>query len=119
MIQPTLNLIRYENSVDQLGIQGTLQLMYKGKEHLTLNTLENIKYLLNDGNYTLIYEYSPKFNKNLWELYGTDGRTEIKFHQGNQPNHSRGCIILSNNDMVQLEEGLDKEKIHRIKIRTI
>jgi len=40
------------------------------------------------------YEYSPKFDKSLWEIYGVEGRTECKFHPANFVSQLNGCISL-------------------------
>lgn len=44
------------------------------------------------GVYDLVYEYSPKFNRFLWELKNTGKRSECKFHQAKYWNHLEGCI---------------------------
>lgn len=49
-----------------------------------------------EGTYTLKYEYSPRFRKNLWELYGVPGRSECKFHAANYWRQLNGCIALGN-----------------------
>ena len=56
---------------------------------------ENRDYVFPDGIYDIKFEYSPKFRKKLWEFYGIDGRTEIKFHSGNEPEHTLGCPLRS------------------------
>jgi hypothetical protein len=44
------------------------------------------------GIYPLIFEYSPKFNTNLWELKDTPGRSECKIHVANSWHQLEGCI---------------------------
>lgn len=46
------------------------------------------------GKYSCVLEYSPRFNKNLWELKGVPNRTECKFHASNYWNQLNGCIAL-------------------------
>ncbi|MDA8956144.1 DUF5675 family protein [Flavobacteriales bacterium] len=46
------------------------------------------------GNYLLRQDFSPKFNKYLWEIYGTEGRSECKFHAANYWQQLNGCIAL-------------------------
>ena len=46
------------------------------------------------GQYDLLLEWSPAFGKDLYELYGVDGRSEIKIHIGNSLGEMKGCIIL-------------------------
>lgn len=46
------------------------------------------------GEYKLKHEYSGKFKKKLWELYGVPGRSECKFHVANFWRQLNGCIAL-------------------------
>lgn len=46
------------------------------------------------GEYKLRYEYSPRFKKNLWEIYGVPNRRECKFHAANYWSQLNGCIAL-------------------------
>lgn len=47
-----------------------------------------------EGTYKLKLEYSPRFRKDLWELYGVPGRSECKFHAANYWRQLNGCIAL-------------------------
>lgn len=82
-------------------------------------TLENRNYVLQDGVYTLVHEYSPKFKRKLWELYDTPNRTEIKFHLGSDPDHSRGCILLGDTGLTRLHSSLDSRKTYSIEVKSI
>lgn len=44
------------------------------------------------GEYDLIWEESPRFNRMLWELYGVNGRSECKIHPANNWYQLNGCI---------------------------
>lgn len=44
------------------------------------------------GVYELVYEYSPKFKCDLWELKGVPGRSECKIHPSNFWDQLNGCI---------------------------
>lgn len=46
------------------------------------------------GRYPLIYEFSPRFNKELWELKNVPNRNECKFHTANYWHQLNGCIAL-------------------------
>ena len=46
------------------------------------------------GEYHCVYEYSPAFKRNLWEIYGVEGRTECKFHPANYYKDLQGCVAL-------------------------
>ena len=44
------------------------------------------------GTYPLVYEYSPRFRKHLWELKDVPNRSECKIHQANFWDQLNGCI---------------------------
>lgn len=45
------------------------------------------------GVYDLVFEWSPKFARKLWELKGVgNGRTELKIHPANYWHDLAGCI---------------------------
>lgn len=46
------------------------------------------------GIYDLVFEYSPKFKTNLWELKGVPGRSECKIHSSNYWYQLNGCISV-------------------------
>lgn len=46
------------------------------------------------GTYDVVLDYSPHFNRDLWELTEVPGRSECKFHPANVPDELRGCIAL-------------------------
>ena len=48
------------------------------------------------GEYVLKLEYSDRFKRNLWEVYGVPNRSEIKFHAANYWKQLNGCIALGN-----------------------
>lgn len=49
-----------------------------------------------EGVYPLKLEKSPRFRKDLWELYDVPGRSECKFHAANYWRQLNGCIALGN-----------------------
>lgn len=46
------------------------------------------------GKYKAVYEHSPAFNMNLYELKGVPGRSEIKIHVANYFSQLNGCIAV-------------------------
>ena len=46
------------------------------------------------GEYKCVYEYSPRFVRNLWELKDVPDRSECKFHTSNYWSQLNGCIAL-------------------------
>ncbi len=49
------------------------------------------------GHYTARLEWSNKFKKMLWEIYGVPNRSECKFHAANYSRQLNGCIALGQN----------------------
>lgn len=50
-----------------------------------------------EGVYPLKLENSPRFKKDLWELYDVPDRAECKFHVANYFWQLNGCIALGKN----------------------
>jgi len=46
------------------------------------------------GDYEARMEFSPSFNRHLLSLENKHGREWIRFHAGNKPSHTRGCILV-------------------------
>lgn len=46
------------------------------------------------GEYDVVLEWSPAFKQMLWEIKGTEPRTECKFHLANYWFQLKGCISL-------------------------
>jgi hypothetical protein len=44
------------------------------------------------GKYRLVFEWSPRFKQNLWELKGVPNRSECKIHPSNFWDQLNGCI---------------------------
>jgi len=89
----------YHNEKQTLGVcsvfDGKNRPIFSGLsiERGDLNNQINIS-CVPRGRYTVILEYSEKFNRMLWELKDVPGRTEIKFHSSNHWFELRGCISL-------------------------
>jgi len=47
-----------------------------------------------EGCYPLVFEYSPKFDMNLWELKEVPMRSEAKIHVANYYTQLNGCIAV-------------------------
>jgi len=82
---------------------------------IIIRTLENRNYMVKEGRYKIMYEYSPKFKRELWELKNVPNRTEIKIHNGRETRHSRGCILVK--DVDNLNGLLDSKKVYYINIK--
>ena len=80
-----------------------------------IRTLENRTNMVEAGIYDIVYEWSPKFKKNLWELKGVPGRTEIKIHNGRETRHSRGCILVK--DVDKFNSLMDSKNNYKINIK--
>lgn len=57
-------------------------------------TLEPLPPVIPVGIYPLVYEYSAKFRRYLWELKNVPGHTEIKIHNGNTAESTMACVLI-------------------------
>lgn len=72
------------------------------------------------GEYEVKLEYSNRFKKDLWEIYGVPNRSECKFHAANYWHQLNGCIALGqtladmNNDGYNdiTNSGMTMKKFH-------
>lgn len=112
-----LKLIRNlntKNEKDKNAIESVMIIC--GEETHCIRVLENLLYLAPEGTFIMKWEFSPKFNTFLWELYGTNKRTEIKCHEGIYSQHSKGCILFGIDDLNYLHDTLDNRKTYKIEI---
>ena len=63
--------------------------------HYICDTLENADYLVPALIYKVAVTQSPRFKRPLPILIQVPGRSGIRFHRGSQPEHSKGCILIS------------------------
>ena len=63
--------------------------------HYICDTLENADYLVPALIYQVQVTQSPRFKRPLPILLQVPGRSGIRFHRGSQPEHSKGCILIS------------------------
>ena len=70
------------------------------KEYLTriCETLEHADYLVLPLIYKIEVTQSPRFKRLLPILLQVPGRTGIRWHRGTKPQHSKGCILVSEAD---------------------
>lgn len=71
---------------------GNLLVVENSEIIYTAKTIENKALACPFGRFVIKLEYSPRFNMNLWELYGVSGRSEIKIHPANYWQQLDGCI---------------------------
>lgn len=57
-------------------------------------TLELWPPIIPAGISPLIYEYSHRFKRKLWELKSVLGHSELKIHTGNTVEDTDGCILV-------------------------
>jgi len=77
--------IKHEDGkVDYVGV--TLERGWKDNQ----NNISSVP----AGEYPVVLEYSPRFKKDLWELYDVPNRGECKFHAANYWRQLNGCIAL-------------------------
>ena len=63
--------------------------------HYICDTLEHADYLVPALVYKVSVTQSPRFKRPLPILQQVPGRTGIRFHRGTQPDHSKGCVLVS------------------------
>lgn len=84
----------------------------------TLERAYDSKPKLTDGIYKVVFEYSPRFNRKLWELKGVPDHAEIKFHSGNKHTDSDGCVLVGlkkiDSESILLESRAALEKLHKL-----
>ena len=86
------------------------------KEYLTkiCDTLENADCLIPALIYRIAVTQSPNFKRLLPVLQHVPGRTGIRIHRGTKPEHSKGCILVSDDDERKLTEmWLEEQKNHQ------
>jgi hypothetical protein len=84
--------------------KGTVNYSCKTLELGWKNNEKNIS-CIPPGTYDIVLEYSPKFDRDLWELKDVPGRTEIKIHPANFYDQLHGCIALG--DRFKKIDGVD------------
>lgn len=47
-----------------------------------------------DGDYAMVYDWSPKFKRKMWRLLETNPRTGIRIHPATSAEQLEGCIAL-------------------------
>lgn len=80
-------------------------------------TLENADYLIPALIYPISVSMSPRFKRPLPLVENVPGRTGIRFHRGTRPEHSKGCILLSEADEKHLTDILLQAKRNREECR--
>jgi len=85
-----IRLIRVEKA--DTAVIGVLTI--DGRIVSDIYSLEHPELLVPEGEYPIVWEYSPKFECSLWELKEVHGRSECKFHRGTTMKDTEGCIIL-------------------------
>lgn len=85
-----LNIIRERSTED--AIEGSLYL----NGAFICYTLENVHKAIPCGVYTIENSQSPKFKRELPLIYSQEVKASrgIRFHVGNKPGDSQGCILV-------------------------
>lgn len=74
-------------------------------------TLENADYIIPDGTYTVSVTYSPRFKKMMPLISTVPGRSGIRIHGETKPEHSTGCVLVSNpKDREKITEFINQNK---------
>ena len=74
-------------------------------------TLENADYIIPVGTYPVLVTFSPRFQRNLPLIGNVPGRSGIRIHGGTKPEHSTGCVLVSNpKDREKITEFINQNK---------
>ena len=102
----TIHLIR--KSKDGKAVRGK---MFLGEVVEEITTLENSDYIIPDGTYPVSVTYSPRFKKMMPLIAHVPGRSGIRIHGGTKPEHSTGCVLVSNpKDREKITEFINQNK---------
>ena len=86
------NVTLVRTAKNDFAIYGVLMVTECDNVEFVCLTIENRAKSFPSGKYPLRLEYSPRFKTDLWELFGIEGRGEIKIHVANFWNQLDGCI---------------------------
>lgn len=78
----------------------TIGKLYDGDTYLcdTLEPPKNVNHpCIDGGTYSIRYQYSNKFGRNMPFLFQVNGRVGIMIHPGNYPKDTEGCILVGRN----------------------
>lgn len=74
-------------------------------------TLENADYIIPVGTYPVLVTFSPRFKRMLPLIGNVPGRSGIRIHGGTKPEHSTGCVLVSNpKDREKITEFINQNK---------
>ena len=74
-------------------------------------TLENADYIIPVGTYPVSVTFSPRFKRMLPLIGNVPGRSGIRIHGGTKPEHSTGCVLVSNSkDREKITEFINQNK---------
>ena len=88
----TIHLIR--KSKEGKAVRGTATIQM-GADAIQCATLENADFIVPEGRYQLVNTMSPRFKKILPLLVNVPGRSGIRVHTGTKPEHSKGCVLVT------------------------
>lgn len=94
------------NNKNGKAVHGTMRVGERDIE-----TLENADYIIPDGTYTVSVTYSPRFKKMMPLIGNVPERSGIRIHGGTKPEHSTGCVLVSNpKDREKITEFINQNK---------
>lgn len=90
----TVQIHRFHNDNDNNYILGRLTVFSNEKVIYSCYTMEPKKEAIQKGVYSITYNFSPKFKRDLYLVRDTEPRSGIRIHQGNTSEDSSGCILV-------------------------
>ena len=112
----TIHLIR--TSKERNAVRG-IATIPMGQDAIQCATLENADFIVPEGRYQLVNTMSPRFKKILPLLVNVPGRSGIRVHTGTKPEHSKGCVLVTEFGKQQIIDYINQnskrnEKVHLI-----
>ena len=77
---------------NKYSLFGHLTVHTKNHGRFMFNTVENYETKIQEGEYPLYREYSPRFNRFMLTIGGVPRRRGLRIHAGNSGIDFRGCI---------------------------
>ena len=102
----TIQLIR--QTTQGKAVRGQITLPFDGQNPRVFPTLENADFLIAPGTYPLRLTWSPRFNKLMPEICDVPNRAGLRFHLGNKPEHSKGCVLLQPEALTSLKTFINR-----------
>lgn len=112
------DLSKYDR-FDEKRVEGILQIGYSKRQKYgmyRIPTVEHRDYVFDEGVYTMELEWVPTLQTRLFELKHVQGRRGLKFIEGNNLKNSKGCPLLSRDNLNLMRMVLIQQERYFIRV---